>query len=271
MVFLVFLCSLGLCVVCSALPLFIFFSLQTIAFMAYLSKFVDAFTASLYLVPSLVGSLLWLVGAVGPWHSAVTMCLGILLKLGFFPFWGWALLVCSRLCSSSLFIFMVPLKFGSLYVLLYCVGVPPFLAFLCYLTGLYFLFLSNSLGLLLLGSSLVSVCYFCFMLPCPWLFYFSVYGLVLAAACGLPFCSLSLSLSVLSLCGAAPLALFWGKFLVVSCLSPLLGCLFLILTALPMPAYYSFLFGALDTRSSFPSFLLASVFGPPASLFCFLA
>jgi len=266
MVLLLLMSSLGLCFVISSLPLFLFFSLQTIAFIAYLSKVLDCHTATLYFVPNLVGSLLWLVGNLGPRCFSVSVLLGLMLKLGLFPFWGWGVIVSVRLPSLSLFLFMVPLKFGTLHVLLFTVKVSPILASLCYLSGLYFLYLSNSLGLLLFGSSLVTFCYFCIMTQSVWLFYFLAYALVLSSCCALPYCSLSASLSLFSLSGAAPLSLFWGKFYLLLCLQPWFACFFLLLTALPIPAYFSFLFGVIDTRVSSPFFLCVCVLAPPLLL-----
>jgi len=266
MILLLLLSSLGLSFLTSSLPLFLLFSLQTIAFIAYLSKIVDSHTATLYFVPNLVGSLLWLVGTLGPPCFKVSVILGLMLKLGLFPFWGWAVIVRCRLPTGSLFLFIVPLKFGTLHVLLFSVGVSLFLAFPCYLCGLYFLYLSNSVGILLFGSSLVSVCYFCLMSQSVWLFYFLAYALVLSSVCDLPYCSLSSSLSLFSLAGAAPLSLFWGKFYLLLCLQPWFACFFLLLSALPIPAYFSFLFGIIETRVSSPYFLCICVLSPPLLL-----
>jgi len=163
MILLLLMSSLGLCFLVSTLSHFLMFSLQTIAFVAFLSKKVDCHSAILYFLPNLVGTLLWLVGALGPGWFSVSASLGLLLKLGLFPFWGWAAIVSTRLPLGPLFLFRAPLKFGTLHVLLFSVGVSPFLAFLCYLSGLYFLVLANCLGLLLFGSSLVSFSYFCIM------------------------------------------------------------------------------------------------------------
>jgi len=201
-------CSFGLTVLHSPVPLFILLSLQTVAFTSILSSVCPSSVAAAYFVPSIVGGLLWLLGSFCSQRFSLVIVLGLLLKLGLFPFQGWGFKVALRLGGFALFCFLVPLKVGPLYLLLFCSSFQPILGLCSFLIGIFYLYVSSCLSALLFGSSLVSFFYFLLISPSVWFFYFFVYAIVLSSLCSLPYFSLSLFLSLLSLGGLAPLALF---------------------------------------------------------------
>merc|ERR1739838_110067 len=111
-------------------------SLQSLLFLSILRSRTDVKIAVAYFIPALTGGLLWLVGISSPLFSSTLTLLGLLMKLGLFPFHGWALTVCLGLSTFDLFLFLGPLKLGLLYLAIFETTVPVFLSLCSLLTGL---------------------------------------------------------------------------------------------------------------------------------------
>jgi len=246
------------CLLCvkSTLFLFIFMSLQAIGFVSLLSNSNSHKIGISYYIPSVIGGLLWLVGSFCYPYMPYLIFFSLSLKLGLFPFTGWAVTVCLGLLPHQLFFFLGPLKVGLLYLIIFSSPVCVPLSFLSFVFGLVMLSLSSSLVLILLSSSLVTFFYFIFISPFAFTFYLCTYLVTLLLLCGCPGLEVSLLTALLGLAGLPPFSLFWGKLLVLGSLPSPLSLCFLFLSGLCLPSYLSYLGCLLHPRSSSPAGLL---------------
>lgn len=243
------------CLLCvnSTLFLFILISLQSIGFVSLLSSSNSHSIGVSYYIPSVIGGLLWLVGSFCYPSLPYLIFFGLSLKLGLFPFTGWAVRVSLGLNHLQLFFFLGPLKVGLLYLIVFSTPVSVPLSFLSFGFGLVMLFISNSFVLILLSSSLITFFYFRLISPFAFIFYLSAYLVTLFLLCGLPGLECSILIALLGLAGLPPFSLFWGKLLVLVSLPPALSVWFLILSGLCLPAYLSYLGCHLSPRLSSPA------------------
>jgi len=250
------------CLLCvsSTLFLFILISLQSISFVALLSYSNSHKIGVSYYIPSVIGGLLWLVGSFCYPFMPYLIFLGLSLKLGLFPFTGWAVSVCLGLRPLQLFFFLGPLKVGLLYLIIFSSQVCIPLSFLSFVFGLVMLSTSSSFVLILLSSSLITFFYFTFISPFAFIFYLCTYLITLLLLSGVPLLECSFFTALLGLGGLPPFSLFWGKLLVLISLPPILSPCFLLLRGLCLPAYLSYLGCLLPDRHTSPAGLLL----PPA-------
>lgn len=246
------------CLLCvkSALFLFILISLQSISFVSLLSLTNSHKIGVSYYIPSVIGGLLWLVGSFCFPFMPYLIFLGLSLKLGLFPFTGWAVSVCLGLRPHQLFFFLGPLKVGLLYLIIFSSPVCFPLSFLSFVFGLVMLSSSSSFFLILLSSSLITFFYFTFISPFAFIFYLCTYLVTLFLLSGLPGLECSLLTALLGLAGLPPFSLFWGKLLVLVSLPPSLSLCFLRLSGLCLPAYLSYLGCFFLPRHTSPAGLL---------------
>jgi len=263
MILLLLLSSSCLLCVKSTLFLFILISLQSIGFVSLLSSSNSHKIGVSYYIPSVIGGLLWLVGSFCYPFLPYLIFFGLSLKLGLFPFTGWAVTVCLGLNPLQLFLFLGPLKVGLLYLIVFSTPVCVPLSFLSFVFGLVMLSNSNTFALILLSSSLVTFFYLILISPFAFIFYLCAYLVTLFLLCGLPFLECSILTALLGLAGLPPFALFWGKLLVLVSLPPSLSVWFLILRGICLPAYLSYLGCLLQPRPSSPAGLClpSSFFG----------
>jgi len=253
MILLLLLCSTCLLCVNSTLFLFMLISLQSIGFVSTLSHSNSHKIGVSYYIPSVIGGLLWLVGSFSYPFLPYLIFFGLSLKLGLFPFTGWAVTVCLGLNPLQLFFFLGPLKVGPLYLIVFSTPVCVPLSFLSFVFGLVMLSISNSFVLILLSSSLITFFYFVLISPFAFIFYFCSYLVTLFLLCGLPGLECSILVALLGLAGLPPFPLFWGKLLVLVSLPPALSVWFLILRGFCLPAYLSYLGCLLNPRTSSPA------------------
>jgi len=253
MILLLLLSSACLLCVSSTLFLFILISLQSIGFVSLLSHSNSHKIGVSYYIPSVIGGMLWLVGSFCYPSFPYLIFFGLSLKLGLFPFTGWAVTVCLGLNPLQLFFFLGPLKVGLLYLIVFCTPVCVPLSFLSFFFGLVMLSISNSLVLILLSSSLITFFYFILISPFAFIFYLRSYLVTLFLLCGLPGLECSILTALLGLAGLPPFCLFWGKLLVLVSLPPALSVLFLCLRGFCLPAYLSFLGCLRSPRHSSPA------------------
>lgn len=253
MILLLLLSSTCLLCVKSTLFLFILISLQSIGFVSLLSHSNSHKIGVSYYIPSVIGGLLWLVGSFCYPFLPYLIFFGLSLKLGLFPFTGWAVTVCLGLNHSQLFFFLGPLKVGLLYLIVFSTPVCVPLSLLSFVFGLVMLSVSSSLALILLSSSLITFLYFILIPPFAFIFYLSAYLVTLFLLCGLPGLECSILTALLGLAGLPPFSLFWGKLFVLVSLPPSLSVWFLVLRGFCLPAYLSYLSCLLLPRHSSPA------------------
>jgi len=254
-------CGLGLCILSSPVFIFIFMSLQSLLFLFLISSGTDVKLAVSYYVPALAGGTLWLVGSLSFEGSCLLTFIGLCLKLGLFPFHGWAVLVRSGLCQRHLFIFMGPLKLGLLFLLLFGSCSFALHSFFCFLTGLYYLYRSLSWGILLFRSSLVTFPLYTLMRSGLFFIFVFVYVITLYLVCSPDWESRSMLGPIISLGGIAPFPLFWVKLYLLSVLPSSSGVLVLLILGFSAPGYLSY-FALVNSRGKANpySFFYANLF-----------
>lgn len=250
MLLLVSLSSASILCVKSSLFLFVIISLQSIGFVSLLSHTNSHKIGLAYYIPSVVGGLVWLLGSFCYPFMPYLIFLGLSLKLGLFPFTGWAVTVSLGLHPHQLFFFLGPLKVGLLYLILFGSPVPVALSSLSFVFGLLILSNSSSRNLLLLASSLISFFFFTFMSSLSFIFYLSTYLVALSLLSDFPGLVCSWPLALLGLAGLPPLCLFWGKLFVLFSLPTSNSVIFLFLNGICLPAYLSFLGSVPSVRTS---------------------
>jgi len=229
--------NLGLFATSSHFSAWPFLVLATMSTMGWLSPRLRPAVLGHYLIVSVLGGLLFLLGSL-PSLSCPTLCgVGLLLTIGFPPFQFWILKVLSQLDHSSICLLLGPFKIGTLWLMLSSSHSSLSLPVIPFIFGAIILFTSFSVGFILFASSscqliflfslgpTLFVNYYIFYLLALWIVELSISGRLspLIAFCGLA--------------GVPPFSMFWGKFFAISFL-PLWGSfLLLFLSALIVQPY----------------------------------
>ena len=218
----------GILVSSSYFTVWTFIVIGTLALSSWLKVRCRFVVVVLYFIVSAVSGLLFLAGSLLSSHSFLLIQLSLSIKLGLFPFQFWVLPVLSELSLSSLCFFLGPTKISLLYLLVstkFCSLLLPCLALVF---GLFVLFTSCSLSLVLYASGSCQLIFLILLGPSPFpVFYFS-YLLSLLAISLIDFKLLRPLVAFLCLGGMPPFTFFWGKFLAIIYL-PLFWGIFLVM------------------------------------------
>ena len=221
----------------------------------------------LYFITSSVGGLLFLAGSLLPSHSILLVQLSLSIKLGLFPFQFWVLRVLSVLDTTSLCFFLGPTKFSLLYLLVSSSHYSLLLPLLALIFGLFVLFTSYSLSLVLYASGSCQLIFIILLGPSPFPVFYFTYLLSLLAIVIIVNKLLSPLVSFLCLGGMPPFTFFWGKFLAISLLPLFWGFFLVLCSGIILFPYIklSLGLGFQHSTSFLPLFLISS-----ASRLCFL-
>merc|ERR1712042_258 len=183
---------------------------------------------SIYFISSVLGGLLFVFSSLSSSLPPFFTFSSLLLLLGFFPFQFWSFSVLSHLSLFRVCIFLGPIKFGYLWLLLESPTYYFWLGLLRLSTGLLILYTSNTAWALLWASSSALLFQLLLLDTLLGLIYYVVYSLSLLSISYFHLNSHPLTLPFLGLAGIPPLGIFWAK--VLSLLSlPNLHCLALLL------------------------------------------
>ena len=175
---------------------------------AWLSPRLPSVSLGLYFIISVLGSLLFCLGYSWSAPSPLLCCLGPLLLLGYCPFHFWVPKVLLHIDILSLLLFLGPIKFGYLYLLLITILSFWWLVFLPFFVGLLLLYSTGALSLIIYSSGSVQLFILIFMDSSFFVLYYSIYLLRLFVL-ALPSTGLiSLFMAMLFLIGIPPLGMF---------------------------------------------------------------
>lgn len=208
MFFGILLSILGTLLSVSALITWSFLVLGTLCLTSWLKAKLPARSLVLYFVVSVLGSLSFLISCCGLPCSSILLQLSILLKLGLAPFQFWVHSVLSHLDMLSLCFFLGPTKFGLLFLLVCGSPSSSYLYLLSTFIGVFMLYLSRHLHLLLYASGSVQLIILSFLSSSVILVYWSIYMLALAGLALVPSSLFSPLMAFLGLAALPPFAFF---------------------------------------------------------------
>jgi len=143
---------LGIFACSSALASWSFLVLNGLCAVGYFKAYLQPTSLVLIFIASCVGSLVYLGGLLSPFSSPSFISLGLLCKLGLFPFHFWVVKGVISLMGYPLFIFLGLQKLGPLYLFL-CTNRPlALLGMASAFLGLILILSSFSVNIVLLGS-----------------------------------------------------------------------------------------------------------------------
>lgn len=245
MLFGLLLSQFGLCVLSSSLLLWLFMVLATLCSVGWLRSLLPSSTLALYFVVSVMSSLLFLMSFVDVAFSSLFLCLSLFLIMGLAPFQFWVLSLLSHLSSLPLITFLGPTKIGYLFLTISHSRSSLSLGTISLFFGLLYLYLANSLALVLYSSSA--------MLILPLMFigrnmfwYFQLTYLLSLSTFYFYFSSAATSIfCFFCLLGLPPLGIFFAKLTALSVL----------------PAFYSLVLICISAIIVFPYLRYALVLG----------
>jgi hypothetical protein len=182
--------------------------LHTLCVVCILGTTVSADTILTYFLPAVVGSLLWFMGTLSLHFGLCLVTIGLLLKIGTFPFHYWGLKVVRSLRPSPLFLILVPSKlpvvtlFHSSHLSFCCLSLV-----LLFFGSLGFLN-ANSLAFLLFWSSHTTLGFLVLISESLFFFYLLTYSFCILILLFPLFIHTSPAFSCLALAGLPPLYLF---------------------------------------------------------------
>jgi len=185
--------------------------LHTLCVVCILGSTSRADTILTYFLPAVVGSLLWFMGTLALQFGLCLVTIGLLLKIGTFPFHYWGLKVVRALRPRSLFLILVPSKlpvitlFYSAQQSYFCLSLV-----LIFIGSLGFL-VAYSLGFLLFWSSHTTLGFLLLISESLFFFYLLTYSFCILILLFPLFIKTSPAFSCLALAGLPPLYLFWVK------------------------------------------------------------
>ena len=222
----------------------------------------------LYFIISVLGSLLFCISS-GVLHSSrLCSCLGLLLLLGYRPFQFWVFSVLVHLDLFSLFLFLGPIKFGYLFLLLSRLSEFWWLAALPFSFGVIIMYSTSSFGLILYSSGSIHIVLLFFIDSSFFVLFYSIYLCSLFSATASSLLLLSGFCGMLFLIGIPPLGMFWAK-LAALLVFPFTGTLLLFLVSLLTLVPYTYT--ALSFRTAVHSSMsvLSLLVILPVALFAF--
>jgi len=180
------------------------------------------------------------------------MQVSFFLSLGLFPFHFWVQKVLVDLTRFDLCLFLGPMKFGLLFLLVSLASHSLVLPLVSLFWGAYLIFISSGLPLILYSSGSCLVLWLV-LLGQPLFFRFYVSYLLSLVPIGLfGLVNFSPVVAFLGLGGLPPLPFFWGKFLAISLLPSSWSFFFLCFSSLLFYPYLSFSLSLSRSESTSP-------------------
>merc|ERR1712142_175080 len=169
---------------------------------------ISATSLATYFIVSAIGSLIYLLSTIYNGPASLLTCLSILLLIGIFPFQFWIFKVISFLKPWSLFVFLGPMKFGYIFLL-----VSNYLNFITLLSGsalvgLFVLYSSTNYNLFVYGSSATHTFLLSLIGTSLATWYFSIYVLSLLGVTLSQSSNLSTFIGFVILAGIPPFGMF---------------------------------------------------------------
>jgi len=194
-------------------PPFILLSLglHTLCVVCILGYSSGADTILTYFLPAVVGSLLWFMGTLALHSGLCLVTIGLLLKLGTFPFHYWGLKVVRSLSPGPLFLILVPSKLPVLTLFLSARFSFCWLRIVLLFFGSLGFLVANSLAFLLFWSSHLTLGFLLLISESLFFFYLFTYSFCTLILLFPLFIKTSPAFSCLALAGLPPLYLFWVK------------------------------------------------------------
>jgi len=194
-------------------PPFILLSLglHTLCVVCILGSSSGADTILTYFLPAVVGSLLWFMGILAMHFGVCLVTIGLLLKIGTFPFHYWGLKLVRALRPSALFLILVPSKLPVITLFLSANYSFCLLRLVLLFFGSLGFLVSNSLGFLLFWSSHTTLGCLLLISESLFFFYLLTYSFCILILLFPNFIKTSPAFSCLALAGLPPLYLFWVK------------------------------------------------------------
>jgi len=156
-----------------------FLVVATMSTMGWLSSRLRPAVLGHYLIVSVLGGLLFLLGSL-PSFSCPLLCgVGLLLTIGFPPFQFWILKVLSQLDHSSICLLLGPFKIGTLWLLLSSWHDSLSLPVIPFIFGAIILYSSSSVGFILYASSSCQLIFLFSLGPSLFVHYYIFYLLAL--------------------------------------------------------------------------------------------
>jgi len=258
---------LGLLVVSTRLPLWLFLVLNTVSICLWLKTKADPSSVIIYFIISVLGSLIFLCSCLGTPLSGTFLQIALLLKLGFPPLHFWVVKLILGLELISLCNFLGPFKLGLLWLYFSNSGASLLLSSFSLPLGLFLLWSSFCPSLILFGSGCCQLLPILLLGPIPGLTYFLFYLVTLWGISLISFKLMSPLLAFLSLGSLPPLSLFWGKVLALSLLPLASSVLVLLISVLSFWPYLRCSLFWVSSCSSSPTLILCSVLFPAATVF----
>jgi len=137
----------------SPLLVWFFLVLLTLVCLYYFSATLPTALLAVYIVMSIISSLLFLVSALSSLGAPILALSALFIKLGMPPFHFWAFRLIPFLYGSPMFVFLCGLKVGPLWYALIEIPSSLILCTAAAAVGCLTLFSSSGLGQLLLSSS----------------------------------------------------------------------------------------------------------------------
>jgi len=201
--------------------------LGSISTTGWLSYSLPSHPLSIYFASSVTGGLLFVFSTYSSSLPPLFLFTSLLLLIGFFPFQFWSFLVLPHLPLYLVCVFLGPIKFGYLWLLLESPTYFFWLGMLSLCTGLLIIYTALSSWALLWASSSVLLFQLLLLDSRLGLIYYVVYSITLLSISYFVLFSYSLTLPFICVAGIPPLGIFWAKLLSLVRL-PLLHCLVLL-------------------------------------------
>jgi len=229
-----------------------FMALGTLSILVWLSCFVDSSSLCVYFLSSVLGGLLFLLSSIECWASHILLQCAVTLKLGLAPFHFWVFNLLRYLPPPTLCLFLGPAKVGLLRLLVSFKSISLSLAAFSLVLGLTWLWLSNSLCLILYSSGSCQFIIYILLGTQHFSIYFLIYSLSLFAVQSIHFAYISPVLAFLCLAGLPPLTMFSAKLLALTFLPLASGILLLLISIFSFLPYLAFSLSMRSSHSSSP-------------------
>lgn len=244
----------------SPLLVWFFLFLLTLSCLFYFRRLLPPAFLAVYIVMSIISSLLFLVSALASLGAPILALLALFIKLGLPPFHFWAFRLIPFLKGSSLFVFLCGLKVGPLWYALIEIPSSLVLCSAAAAVGCLTLYSRSGLGPLLLSSSFFQPLLLSQVSPSLLVSFSTSYFVCLGCCCCYSYFSLSPHLGLWMLLGVPPIGLFFGKVFYLTSAHCFASFLLLLVSALVSVPYISYSFMVVYTGvTSFFSILLINL------------
>lgn len=231
----------------SALANWSFLVLNGLCAVGYFKAYLQSTSLVLIFIASCVGSLVYIGGMLSSFSIPTFISLGLLCKLGLFPFHFWVVKGVISLMGFPLFTFLGLQKLGPLYLFLRTYRPLALLGMASAFLGLIIILSSFSVNIVLVGSSFLQ---FWILVTQPlfmFFIFFPAYLIRLLFCCHTFPNLVSPMLSWLSLAGLPPFALFFSKVVVLYFSAFWPACILLLVSG---SSFYPYCLMAFTTKSS---------------------